>query len=261
MLGTTALITGASTGIGREIAICCARDGHDLVLVARSQDKLERLASEMAEAHGVTACVVRQDLADPEGPSRVKRAVEEKGWKVDLLVNNAGFGYRGAFLEGDIDMQLEMLRLNVMSLTHLTHLFLPGMLERGHGRILNVASTAAFQPGPLMAVYYAAKAYVLSFSEALSEELRGSGVTVTALCPGPTESEFPNRAGTKGSRLLALGQAKTRPVAVAGYRGMMAGSAVVVPGLLNKLLAQSLRLTPRAIVRRIVHTINHVPEP
>ena len=255
----TALVTGASTGIGREIALCCARDGHDLVLVARSEDKLESLAFDIEKTYSIKSCVIPEDLTNPDGPARVKLAVEKRGVHVDMLVNNAGFGYRGRFLDGDIHIQLEMLKLNIMSLTYLTQLFLPGMLRRGHGRILNVASTAAFQPGPLMAVYYASKSYVLSFSEALSEELRGSGVTVTALCPGPTESEFSCRAGTRGSRLLALGQAKTQLVAVAGYRGMMTGNPIIVPGLLNKVLVQSLRLIPRELVRRIVHFINHLP--
>jgi len=181
--------------------------------------------------------------------------VRQKGWRVDALVNNAGFGSFGPFAESPPGPQVEMIQVNVSALVHLTRLFLPAMIQRRSGRILNVASLASFQPGPLMAVYYATKAFVLSFSEALTEELRGSGVTVTALCPGPTKSNFGERADTLGSRLMSgnvLQVAETRPVAEAGYRAMLAGRAICVPGLMNKLMAQGPRFGPRGLVRRIV---------
>jgi short-subunit dehydrogenase len=250
------LITGASTGIGRELALIAASKSRPLVLVARSEDKLSELARSIREAHAVRAEVVSLDLSDPEAPAALLRETKRREIEIEVLVNNAGFGSLGRFHETPIDRQLEMLRLNVVTLTHLTHLFLPPMLERRSGRILNVASTAGLQPGPWMAVYYATKAYVLSLTEAIAEELRGTGVTSTALLPGPTRTEFQTRADMAGSRLVRLGMADARSVAEAGYRGMEAGKVVVIPGIANKSLSLLVRLSPRCAVRRVVSWLN-----
>jgi hypothetical protein len=250
------LVTGASTGIGRELALIAAAKGHSLVLVARSEGKLSELARWVREAHGARAEVVAVDLSDPESPSVLFHELAERKVEVAVLVNNAGFGSLGRVHETPLDRQLEMLRLNVLALTHLTRLFLPAMVERGRGRILNVASTAGLQPGPWMAVYYASKAYVLSFSEALTEELRGTGVTSTALLPGPTRTEFQTRADMAGSGLVRMGMADARAVAEAGYHGMEAGKAVVIPGIANNALSLLVRLSPRWAVRRVVGWLN-----
>lgn len=199
----TALITGASSGIGYELARLFARKGHGLVLVARNQETLRELAEKLEREHGIRAIVVSKDLSLPSTPEEIFRELAEKSISVDILVNNAGFGTRGMFSNADTDSQLKMIQVNTTALTHLTRLFLERMSRPRKGRILNVASTAAFQPGPLMAVYYATKAYVLSFSEALASELHGSGVTVTALCPGPTRTEFERRAGMEGRGFFA----------------------------------------------------------
>jgi short-subunit dehydrogenase len=240
---TTALVTGASGGIGLEIARVLASD-HDLVLVARSAAKLDALATELGGAR-----VIAADLSDPGAVGKVAAEVPD----VDVLVNNAGVGDFGAFATVDPDKTLAMIQLNVTSLTALTRRYLPGMLERGSGRVLNVASTASFQPGPLMAVYYATKAYVLSFSEALAEEVRGSGVTVTALCPGPTASGFQAAADMELSPLVANRKLPTAAdVARYGVKAMQRGEAVAVPGAMNKIMAASVRFTPRPVIRRIV---------
>jgi hypothetical protein len=252
----TALVTGASYGIGRELALCCARGGFDLLLVARSADKLRSLAEEILGRYPVKARAIPADLSDPRAAEKLKGGLDGEGVAVDALLNNAGFGANGPFVSLDSELQLEMLRVNVLALTQLTRLFLPPMVARGRGRVLNVASTAAFQPGPLMAVYYASKAYVLSFSEALSEELRGTGVTVTALCPGPTVTEFQARAQMEHARLFKRAAMGAVRVAEAGYSGMMAGRTIVIPGLGNRLLAQSVRVGPRFLVRRITGWLN-----
>jgi len=247
-----ALITGASGGIGLELARLCAKGGHDVILVARNRDKLEELAKYLSGMYQVRAEVIAADLADPEAPAAILGQVEARGVAVDVLVNNAGFGEWGLFGRADLARQLEMVQVNIVALTTLTRLVLPRMVTQRKGRILNVASTAAFAPGPLMAVYYATKAYVLSFSEAIGNELAGTGITVTALCPGPTRTGFADRAGMSTANLfnspLVLDPA---PVAAAGYRGMLRGRAVVVPGLANFLLVQSIRLGPRWVVRQI----------
>lgn len=248
----TALVTGASGGIGRELATLLARDGHDVVLVARSEERLVDLGNRLQNDYGVTATVVVKDLADPESPAEIQAALDERGIEVDVLVNNAGFGTYGRFIDTDLDTERDELQVNVVAVTELTKRFLPGMVERGEGRVLNVASTAAFQPGPLMAVYFASKSYVLSFSEALATELDGTGVTVTALCPGPTDTGFQSRADMGGSKLVQGDLQDPAEVASAGYRGMQAGEAVVVPGLRNKLLTVAVRLLPRSVVRKTV---------
>jgi short-subunit dehydrogenase len=250
------LVTGASTGIGRELALIAASRNRPLVLVARSVEKLTDLARTLRETNGVPAEVVPLDLSRPEAPASLFHELLRRKLFVEVLINNAGFGSFGKFHETPLPPILEMLRLNVVALTELTHLFLPAMVERRRGRILNVASTAGLQPGPWMAGYYASKAYVLSFTEALAEELAGTGVTATALLPGPTRTEFQSRAGMAESRLFTIGAADARSVAEAGYRAMEAGRAVVIPGLSNRMLALSVRLSPRWAVRKVAGWLN-----
>jgi short-subunit dehydrogenase len=249
----TALITGASGGIGLELARRFAAGGYDLVLVARSAARLEEIAGELRK-HGGAVSVLVKDLAVPGSPEEVFRELEAAGIAVDVLVNNAGFATYGPFVEIDLGRELEELQLNVVTLTHLTKKLLPGMLARRRGGVLNLASTAGFQPGPLMAVYYATKAYVISFSEALAEELSGTGVTVTALCPGPTATGFQRRAGLEDSKLFSgmLQVADAAVVARAGYEGFRAGKRIVIPGLVNKMGVQSIRVSPRALITRMV---------
>ena len=251
----TALVTGASGGIGEELARLFAADGHDLVLVARSGDKLARLADELTAAHGVAARSLTADLARPEAPQEIFEELRDAGLSVDALVNNAGFGSYGLFAETDLRRELELLQVNVVALTHLTKLFLPGMIGRRRGYVMQVASTAAFQPGPLMAVYYASKAYVLSFSEALANECEGTGVRVSALCPGPTHTGFVAAAGMTQSKLFDRGAMSARAVAEAGYRGLLEGRAVVIPGLRNSLVARTVGFMPRGLVTKVVRRL------
>ena len=248
----TALVTGASGGIGEELARMFAADGHSLVLLARSRDKLARLAEELKERHRVEARVLAADLSRAEAPDEVFRELQGEGVRVDALVNNAGFGSYGLFAETDLRQELDLLQVNVVALTHLTKLFLPGMIERRRGYVMNVASTAGFQPGPLMAVYYASKAYVLSFSEALSNECEGTGVAVSALCPGPTRTGFVAAAGMTGSKLFDRGAMSARAVAEAGYRGLLAGKTIVIPGFRNALVARTVGFMPRGLVTKAV---------
>ncbi|MGB5811067.1 MAG: SDR family oxidoreductase [Polyangiales bacterium] len=251
-----ALITGASMGIGKELAVLFAADGRDLVLVARSEDKLRAVAADLEAAHGITAHVVPADLSDPASPSRIFGALAEKGIELDYLVNNAGFGATGPFAELSLEFQRDMLRVNIEALVALTHLALQGMLRRGKGRILNIASSAGFQPGPLMSVYYASKSFVILFSEGVAEEVRGTGVTVTAHCPGATATNFAESAGNAKSMLFKLGAASAPKVARHGYRAMMAGRVVAIEGLINKIAAFSNRFSPRAVVRKITRWLN-----
>jgi short-subunit dehydrogenase len=247
----TALVTGASSGIGLELARIFAREGYNLVLVARNADRLRQLASELEKAHGARSLILATDLTEPGAAAYVLDQTTRAGLQLDVLVNNAGFGQYGLFVENDLEECLRQIQLNITTLTHLTRLYLPGMIERKSGRILNVASTAAFQPGPLMAVYFASKAYVLHFSEALANELNGSGVSVTCLCPGATVTEFHKRANATGQRLLKMGAMDARTVAEDGYRAMMAGKPVVISGFKNWLVAQSVRFSPRRLVTAI----------
>jgi short-subunit dehydrogenase len=241
----TALITGASGGIGLELARIFAREGYDLVLVARSRERMDELARELKPA---SVQVIARDLTLPGAAEEIQRDVP----KVDVLVNNAGYGVYGPFVKTQLAAEIGMIQLNVTVLVALTKLYLPGMVAAKYGRIMNVASTAAFQPGPLMAIYYATKAFVLSFSEAIANELRGTGVTVTALCPGPTATGFIAEAKLEKSRLFKLMKLMdARTVAEAGYRALMAGKPVVVTGLMNKVLAQSVRFSPRGLVAKI----------
>jgi uncharacterized protein len=249
-----ALVTGASSGIGKELAQLLAAGGHDLVLVARTQAALQALAQALGAQHGITCHALAADLSEPQGAAGLLAALQGAGLsQVDVLVNNAGYASYGPFAETEAEVQLRMIQLNVTALTALTRALLPGMLARRRGRVLNVASTAAFQPAPLMAVYYATKAYVLSFSEALADETRGTGVSITCLCPGPTQTGFQARAQmgesklVKGKRIM-----DSRSVARAGYQGLLAGRPLVIPGLKNKVLAQSVRLLPRRTVTTLV---------
>jgi short-subunit dehydrogenase len=254
---TTALITGASMGIGLELAKVFAENGHRLVLVARSEEKLKSLAAELEARHGVAVNVVAADLGDAEAADRVFETVTSAGIAVDYLVNNAGFGTAGPFLDTELARELEMLRVNVVALTHLTHRFAREMVTRGRGGILNIASTAGFQPGPNMAVYYATKAYVVSFSEALAEELRKTGVAVTAYCPGPVATEFARTAGNAESVLFKrFAVATPRSVAERAYRALQGGRVVAVHGLLNWLAIEAVRFSPRSVVRRLVGVLN-----
>jgi len=257
----TALITGASGGIGYELALLFARDGFDCILVARNQDKLQALATRLEREHRVKTLVVAKDLSRASAVDEIYEEVTAASMAVDVLVNNAGFPVFGLFSETDLQDELEMLQVNVVALTALTKLLLKEMVERRAGRILNLASTAAFLPGPLMAVYYASKAYVLSFSQALANELQGTGVTVTALAPGPTRTGFQKRGVMEDSRLVQGQIADAASVALAGYRGLMSGKTLVIPGFANKLIPWVGRLSPRGMVTRVVRRLQErVPQ-
>lgn len=250
----TVLITGASSGIGLDLAQLMAPK-FDLIITARNQAELEKIAEQLQTAHGNHVHVISADLTLPEAPQQIFTEIARRGLPVDILINNAGFGSYGAFAESDPRTSLDMVEVNIAALTALTRLALPGMIERKRGRIMNVASTAGFQPGPLMAVYYATKAYVIMFSEAIANELKGSGVTVTCLCPGATATKFAGRANMEESRLFKLGAMKSKDVACAGYKGMMAGKGMVIPGLLNKTVAMSVRFSPRKMVTAISRSL------
>lgn len=252
-MSKTALITGASGGIGYELALLFAQDRYDCILIARSRDKLTELAARLESEFRVKTLVIAKDLSRPTAVDEIYEAVTAAPMQVDVLVNNAGFPVFGLFVETDLKVELEMLQVNVIALTALTKLFLKGMVQRRAGRILNLASTASFVPGPLMAVYYASKSYVLSFSEALTNELRGAGVTVTALAPGPTRTGFQKRGQLEDSRLVQGEIADAASVALAGYRGLMAGKTLVIPGFTNKLVPWIARLSPRGAVTRVMH--------
>lgn len=254
-MAKTVLITGASSGIGREFARIFAAHGYNLVLVARGRGKLQELADEFSEQHKVAVKMVAKDLSGHSSPRELFDELKKDGVQVDVLVNNAGFATYGFFKDTDLASELQEMQLNMVALTHLTKLFLPGMLAKGAGKILNVASTAAFQPGPLMAVYYATKAYVLSFSEALANELEGTGLTVTALCPGPTRTGFSERAEMGQSRLFRGRIMDARQVARVGYNALMKGKTVVIPGFKNRLFAFAVRLLPRKLVADFVRRI------
>jgi short-subunit dehydrogenase len=252
----TALITGASAGIGKDLAHVFAENRFDLILTARNQSALESLSSELMANHKVRVEIIVRDLAYPSAPEEIYRKIKEWGASLDVLVNNAGFGTHGTFAETDVKQVQDMLQVNVTALTMLTRLFLPDMLTRKRGRIMNVASTAGFQPGPLMAEYYASKAYVLSLSEAIATEVERSGVTVTALCPGPTTTEFQKRAGIENTRLFKRTSMSSMDVARIGYEGMMRGKRIVIPGIKNRLLVQSVRVGPRKWVADVVKKLN-----
>ena len=253
----TVLVTGASSGIGLELARCFAADGSRLVLIARNTSALEKLAGELRRDYKVEATVLTADLSLPETPGKICSELKGRGIVVDVLVNNAGFGAHGIFSELPLQRQLEMIQVNVAALTELTGLFLPGMVERHLGGVLNVASVAGFVPGAGMAVYYATKAFVLSFSEALAGELAGTGVKVMALCPGPTGTNFGKVANfSNNTRLVRIASMTAKEVALQGHGAFRGGRVVAVSGWRNRLLVLLIRFTPRLLIRRITRKFN-----
>lgn len=253
--GQTALVTGASAGIGVDLAECFAADGYDLILAARSEGALKEVAERLAGKHKVKAAAIAVDLGAHGGGAKLADEIKKRGLKVDVLVNNAGYGIAGAFQGTKRDDQLGMIDLNDRALVELTHIYWSDMLAAKRGGVLNVASTAAFQPGPLMAVYYASKAFVLSFSEALWEEARGTGVKVSCLCPGPTKSKFRERAGTGKTRLSNRAVMTSAAVAQQGYRAFQANQRVKINGFSNAMTARLIPFLPRATVLKIVRGV------
>lgn len=252
----TVLITGASAGIGEALALIFAEKGYDLILVARRQDRLEALAADLNERFGAYCQIFQKDLSRPEAALELSHDLLKKNLTVDILINNAGAGVYGEFSRTSREQEAAMLQLNVVSLTNLTKLLLPGMIERKKGRILNVASTAAFQPGPYMAVYYASKAFVVSFSEALAHELKNSGVRVSVLCPGPTATEFQKAAGIDSTvKLFKFFAMPADKVAKAGYQGLIKGKKIIIPGIVNQLSAFFGRFSPHGLVLPVVEFI------
>ncbi len=248
---TTALITGASSGIGYELAKVFAQHGHDLVLVARNQDKLSQLAEELRAACGITVTVLAKDLSLPTAVPELVAELQQRAIRINFLVNNAGVDVYGYFYDTGWTQELEMIQLNLVSLTHLTKLLLADMRGQGSGRILNLGSTGSYVPSPLNTVYSATKAYVWSFSTALAEELQGTGITVTVLCPGATKTEFQERAHIENVRLLRFGVMSAESVAEAGYRAMISGKRIEVPGLYNKTQVLLTRLLPNRLMVRM----------
>ncbi|HTP77540.1 MAG TPA: SDR family oxidoreductase [Rhizomicrobium sp.] len=254
--GQTALVTGASMGIGVDLAECFARDGYDLILAARSEAALKQVAERLSGKYGIQAIAIAVDLGVPGGGERLAADIAARGLAVDVLVNNAGYGIAGAFEGSDRAEQLGMIDLNDRALVELTHIYWPRMLAQKRGGVLNVASTASFQPGPLMAIYYASKAFVLSFSEALWKEAEGTGVHVSCLCPGPTVSQFRERAGTGKTRLVRNGPAMSSAVvAQMGYDAWKRNRRVMVTGTRNALLATLAPFLPRRTLLGIVHNL------
>ncbi len=252
----TALITGASSGIGLEMAHIFARDGHDLVLTARREERLKILKNELENNHGINVRIFPADLSEKDVPEKIYEYLNSESIELDYLINNAGIGDYGFFHESDWNTIGTMIDLNIRSLTHLTRLFLPDMIKKKRAYIMNVASTAAFQPGPLMSVYYASKHYVLAFSEAIANELNGTGVTVTTLCPGPTESEFQEKANMEKSKLFdRFPVATSDEVANYGYKAMHKGKRVAIYGITNKPLPKIVGLFPRKFVTAVVRKI------
>lgn len=249
------LITGASSGIGKELASIAAENGNHLVLVARDEQKLEQHAALLKKQHGVKIEVITADLSLPASPQAIYDQLQEANITIDTLINNAGFGDYDLFHTSDRPRQLAMIDLNIRSLTELTHLFLPGFVQRGAGQIMNLGSIASFLPGPYMSVYFASKAYVLSFSEALAEELRGSGVSVTCLCPGSTKTQFGNSAHVSETHSTRTSNVTPRQVAEYGWRALENKQVVAVYGLKNRASLFVTQLLPRSLVRKLVRRI------
>ena len=256
----TVLITGASSGIGLELAKCFAADGCRLILVARNTEALENLALELRQNNKIEAVVLTADLSLPETPDQIFKKLSAKKISVDVLVNNAGFGLHGAFAGLPLPRQLEMLQVNITALTELTGLFLPGMIQRKRGGILNVGSVAGFQPGPNMAIYYATKAFVLSFTEALAEELSETNLKISVLCPGPTETNFGKVARGEKTRAVQVSKMSAEEVAHIGHRAFRNGKITVVSGIQNYLFVFLNRILPRMLPRKIVKFYNRTTE-
>ncbi len=255
-MGKTALITGTSSGIGYDLCPLFAADKYDLVIVARSESKLQEMANQLSQKYKIKVTSISMGLGQIDSADRLYAELQNRQLTIDILVNNAGFGLLGEFASADYQRLSEMMSLNIVTLTKLTHLLLPDMINRKSGKIMNVASTAGFQPGPLMAVYYASKAYVVSFSLALSNELAGTGITVTTLCPGPTATKFEEVAGVNNTLLFNKYNMMSSPkVALVGYRGMMEGKRLVIPGFRNKLIAFAVRFLPRNFLLKFVRSI------
>ncbi len=250
-MNKTVLITGASSGIGYELAAVFAINSYDIVMIAKDQNKLEAAAATL-KSDTIVITTLAVDLAFAHAPDEIFKTLQSSNITIDILINNAGFASYGLFTENDLKNELAELQVNIVTLTHLTKLYARDMLKRKNGRILNVASTAAFLPGPLMAVYYASKAYVLSFSEALAEEMRGTGVTVSALCPGPTDTGFVKRAHLERSKLFQGEIMQASEVAKIAYDGLLKGQTVIIPGLQNKFLTSVIKFVPRTLVPKIV---------
>lgn len=255
----TALITGASNGIGLELARIHASKGDDLVLVARSAGRLAEIQKELEQQYRIKVTVIAKDLSAPDAALEVYNETTRLRITVHYLINNAGFGDFGMFTDTDWSKEEQMINLNITTLTRFTKLYLKEMVARGSGRIMNVASTAAFQSGPTMAVYYATKAFVLSFSEAVDNEVRDKGVTITTLCPGATESGFQAAAAMEDSALVKGKKLPTsREVAEYGYRAMMSGKTVAIHGLMNSIMANAVRFLPRAVVVKLTRKVQDV---
>ncbi len=256
MAKETALITGASSGIGLEFAKLFAADGSDLVIVARREERLKEIAEELSSAHGITVHVLAKDLSKPKAPEEIFSHLTKEKIQIDVLVNNAGFGKKEVFSETDKEMHLDMLQVNVTALTHLTKLFLTGMLERGYGGILNVGSLAGFQPGPNLAVYFASKAYVLSFTEALSEEIKNPDIKISCFAPGPVRTEFGEKSELADSLLFKISLMDSAPAVKAGYEGFRKGQTIVIPGIKQQLVPFFNRITPRFMIRKLAKRLN-----
>jgi uncharacterized protein len=256
----TVLITGASSGIGLELAKCFAAEGCRLVLVARNKEALEKLAEGLGRENKIEAIVLHADLSLPETPKRIFQELSVQKISVDILVNNAGFGLHDGFVKLPLQRQLEIIQVNVTALTELTGLFLPGMIQGKNGGILNVASVAGFLPGPNMTVYYASKAFVLSFTEALAEELKGTGVNISAFCPGSTETNFSQVARGERSRKTKTSKMPADQAARYGHRAFRKNQVVAIPGFQNRLLVFLTRILPRRIVRKAVYSFNKLEE-
>ena len=253
-----ALVTGASSGIGYEMAKLLAKDGKNLVIVARSQDKLEELKTYIENKYGTRVRVLPKDLSDPKAPQQIYSELERENIEVDVLVNNAGFGVYGMFSQTDLQKELEMIQVNATSLIHLTKLFLKRMLENKSGSILNVASLCAFLPSPLESIYCATKSYVLHFSEALANELQGTGVSVTCLCPGLAKTEFHKRANMENTKIAKRKMMDAATVAEAGYKALKRGKVISIPGLVYKFAPLFARVAPRNVVLKVVRS-HHEP--
>ncbi|TGL51641.1 SDR family oxidoreductase [Leptospira kemamanensis] len=254
------LITGASTGLGKDFALSLAKMGYSPVLVARNVDRLKSLASEIKLKFGIDSVVIAEDLAKANAAEKVYKAVKKLKLPISVLVNNAGYGLNGEFHKNSFEEESKMIQLNVTTLAEFCHLFLQDMVANNEGYILNVASTAAFQPGPMMTNYYATKAYVLSLSEGLAEEVKDYGVTVSCLCPGPTKTEFFERAKMSGSKLVqsSILAMNSEDVVAIGIKALFGKRVVKIPGIINFILAESVRFTPRFLIRKIAKSLNKV---